>query len=131
MVQPYGPKPYGSVKRELRPQPGSGLPCSPQRDGAVSVRSGLRGVDFFFQAEDGIRDLTVTGVQTCALPIWNAPAPSAEAASAGSQITIDDFVKVDLRVGQVLSAERVKGADKLLHLKVDLEIGRASCRERG
>src|SRR5688572_32526173 len=27
-------------------------------------------VSFFFQAEDGIRDLTVTGVQTCALPIW-------------------------------------------------------------
>src|SRR2546430_8714153 len=31
--------------------------------GAVSL------VVFFFQAEDGIRDLTVTGVQTCALPI--------------------------------------------------------------
>src|SRR5256886_12909217 len=28
------------------------------------------GVLFFFQAEDGIRDLTVTGVQTCALPIF-------------------------------------------------------------
>src|SRR2546430_12049049 len=27
---------------------------------------------FFFQAEDGIRDLTVTGVQTCALPILAA-----------------------------------------------------------
>src|SRR2546430_16886037 len=26
---------------------------------------------FFFQAEDGIRDLTVTGVQTCALPIFS------------------------------------------------------------
>src|SRR2546427_2010832 len=26
---------------------------------------------FFFQAEDGIRDLTVTGVQTCALPIFD------------------------------------------------------------
>src|SRR5256884_4555050 len=25
---------------------------------------------FFFQAEDGIRDVAVTGVQTCALPIW-------------------------------------------------------------
>src|SRR5205823_9818224 len=25
---------------------------------------------FFFQAEDGIRDKLVTGVQTCALPIW-------------------------------------------------------------
>src|SRR2546430_9098868 len=32
----------------------------------MGVPSGL----FFFQAEDGIRDLTVTGVQTCALPIW-------------------------------------------------------------
>src|SRR2546429_8878071 len=35
--------------------------------------SGLRDVatiaDFFFQAEDGIRDVAVTGVQTCALPI--------------------------------------------------------------
>src|SRR5256886_11548559 len=28
---------------------------------------------FFFQAEDGIRDLTVTGVQTCALPISSTP----------------------------------------------------------
>src|SRR5207302_7238941 len=27
---------------------------------------------FFFQAEDGIRDFHVTGVQTCALPIWRA-----------------------------------------------------------
>src|SRR2546430_16464033 len=32
-----------------------------------TARASLR--DFFFQAEDGIRDLTVTGVQTCALPI--------------------------------------------------------------
>src|SRR5688572_30690670 len=30
---------------------------------------------FFFQAEDGIRDLTVTGVQTCALPISMNPTP--------------------------------------------------------
>src|SRR2546426_9791028 len=27
---------------------------------------------FFFQAEDGIRDYKVTGVQTCALPIWRS-----------------------------------------------------------
>src|SRR5206468_9163474 len=33
-------------------------------------------VYFFFQAEDGIRDLIVTGVQTCALPIWS-PASAA------------------------------------------------------
>src|SRR5947209_6251396 len=30
-------------------------------------------VYFFFQAEDGIRDIGVTGVQTCALPIWVLP----------------------------------------------------------
>src|SRR2546430_10488854 len=34
----------------------------------AAERNGLA-VAFFFQAEDGIRDLTVTGVQTCALPI--------------------------------------------------------------
>src|SRR2546427_4293526 len=40
---------------------------------------------FFFQAEDGIRDLTVTGVQTCALPISPVPrdprAPGRESAA--------------------------------------------------
>src|SRR2546430_10285315 len=38
---------------------------------------------FFFQAEDGIRDLTVTGVQTCALPI--------SAASRGLLVLVDGF----------------------------------------
>ncbi len=35
-------------------------------------------------------------------------------------ITIDDFVKVDLRVALVLAAERVEGADKLLKLTIDV-----------
>src|SRR2546430_7561800 len=34
-----------------------------------AYRKAVRAFVFFFQAEDGIRDLTVTGVQTCALPI--------------------------------------------------------------
>src|SRR6266478_6879520 len=38
---------------------------------------------FFFQAEDGIRDLTVTGVQTCALPISRAPRPPLGAGGGG------------------------------------------------
>jgi len=58
----------------------------------------------------------VSAVQAVLMGKAHAPA----AAPASSQITIDDFSKVELRVGQVLSAERVKGADKLLHLKVDL-----------
>jgi len=45
--------------------------------------------------------------------------PSA-ATVASEKITFDDFAKVDLRVGIVLSAEKVKGSDKLLHLKVDI-----------
>ena len=36
------------------------------------------------------------------------------------KISIDDFAKVELRVGQVKVAEKVKGADKLLRLEVDL-----------
>src|SRR2546423_6596698 len=49
-------------------------------DSVDAIRQRFRGTDtidaagavvmlFFFQAEDGIRDLTVTGIQTCALPI--------------------------------------------------------------
>jgi len=49
-----------------------------------------------------------------------ATAPAAAAAALAAQITIDDFSKVDLRVATVLEAERVKGADKLLRLVVDL-----------
>src|SRR3989454_8192467 len=37
---------------------------------------------FFFQAEDGIRDYKVTGVQTCALPIWDV----AEAAQLAADL---------------------------------------------
>ncbi|HYP04964.1 MAG TPA: methionine--tRNA ligase [Bryobacteraceae bacterium] len=47
-------------------------------------------------------------------------APPVNVAPLEPEISIDDFVKVDLRVGLVKSAEPVKGADKLLHLKVDI-----------
>src|SRR5256886_5243738 len=48
---------------------------------------------FFFQAEDGIRDLTVTGVQTCALPISPTPAPTTNecANPPAGTIWCDDF----------------------------------------
>ena len=52
-----------------------------------------------------------------------APPPEGAAKAAaegGAHITIDDFAKVDLRVGIVKSAVAVKGADKLLHLSVDI-----------
>ena len=56
-----------------------------------------------------------------------APASGAFATSAAGssipdtpQIAIDDFVKVDLRVAQIVVAERIPKADKLLRLEVDL-----------
>jgi methionyl-tRNA synthetase len=57
-------------------------------------------------------------------PVVAAPNPSVPAKPAAAipdgKITIDDFAKVELRVAQVKTAERVKGADKLLRLEVDL-----------
>ncbi|MBI2677276.1 MAG: methionine--tRNA ligase [Candidatus Koribacter versatilis] len=53
-------------------------------------------------------------------PAPSAPAPGVPAAASDAKITIDDFVKVEMRVGQVKFAEKVKGADKLLRLEVDI-----------
>src|SRR2546426_5919567 len=57
--------------------PGDDLLCGDDHGDAVEVIRGAQvdGLFFFFQAEDGIRDYKVTGVQTCALPIsfWISP----------------------------------------------------------
>ena len=37
-----------------------------------------------------------------------------------SQISIEDFVKIQMRVGQILEAEKIEGSRKLLKLKVDI-----------
>jgi methionyl-tRNA synthetase len=49
-----------------------------------------------------------------------AAAVAAATASDGNKITIDDFLKVELRVGEVKVAEKVKGADKLLRMEIDI-----------
>ena len=45
---------------------------------------------------------------------------TANATDASPQINIDDFAKIELRVAQILVAERIPKADKLLRLEVDL-----------
>ena len=67
-------------------------------------------------AESGEEDKNST-VENTAVPL---PAGSISEDSPTDKITIDDFAKIDLRVGQILSAERIQGADKLLTLQVDL-----------
>src|SRR2546430_7777976 len=64
--------------------------AAPTVDRALSI-----GCFFFFQAEDGIRYLTVTGVQTCALPIFRA-APSV--IDSGVTLVIDDEANVTIGV---------------------------------
>src|SRR5688572_13594129 len=72
---------------------------------------------FFFQAEDGIRDLTVTGVQTCALPICLT--------MTGTLVTLWPTM---LRTRMDDRAERL--ARQSLPVFLTAQIGRASCRER-
>src|SRR2546430_7913063 len=87
---------------------------------------------FFFQAEDGIRDLTVTGVQTCALPIFAKGA--AKAHEAGPDNVCWDFTYTPLDLTEAAFKEAdVVVKERVLQNRlapVPMEIGRASCRER-
>ncbi|PYX86238.1 MAG: methionine--tRNA ligase [Acidobacteria bacterium] len=56
------------------------------------------------------------GTQSAAPP----PPVTAASTSVDGKISIDDFAKIELRVGQVKLAEKVKGADKLLRLEIDI-----------
>src|SRR5258707_4513292 len=94
--------------------------------GQVRIR-----VFFFFQAEDGIRDIGVTGVQTCALPIfdmmshyYDAELPALVKAGRVSMAVVDEAVRRVLRVKFALGLFDHPFADGAE------EIGRASCRER-
>jgi methionyl-tRNA synthetase len=63
-----------------------------------------------------------TAQATPSVPASPAPQAAAPAAAAGgdSKITIDDFMKVDLRVAKVLTAEKVPNSRKLVKLSIDL-----------
>ena len=72
--------------------------------------------------ENEIRNPGSTPVEPAATPggSTSSSAAAAAPATAGAKITIDDFAKVELRVGVVKSADRIQGADKLLKLMVDI-----------
>src|SRR5256885_7823304 len=87
---------------------------------------------FFFQAEDGIRDYKVTGVQTCALPILELArgqdAPGIllwRKDEACPTCGADRWVKLP-----PLSVEQAETLSLMLKVGLDQKIGRASCRER-
>src|SRR5687767_3567712 len=101
----------------------------------ISSFGGKTSYDFFFQAEDGIRDKLVTGVQTCALPIY-APARARGFGRAGGRARrVGSPHRPPAgrgRSGRALGARRpARTRTAPPAPRADPQIGRASCRERG
>src|SRR5699024_11860377 len=94
---------------------------------------------FFFQAGDGIRDRNVTGVQTCALPIYAHVVSHVVTVSSrlpGRVVEFDlitgDQLTKDAKVAQLYAKpEKLKLKQIEAQIASTQEIGRASCRERG
>src|SRR5699024_11846428 len=94
---------------------------------------------FFFQAEDGIRDRNVTGVQTCALPIYDRFQRSLDRVFQVVEGVSDDQVYNQLvqeanEMAVLLPTVRQLccAAHRMTPSNDDtIQIGRASCRERG
>src|SRR5689334_11307093 len=90
---------------------------------------------FFFQAEDGIRDGTVTGVQTCALPIFPPERGTDYATRVSLSLPRDSWVVAEVtgsdNMFPVLTPTEFPPLDASVIIKaLSVEIGRASCRER-
>src|SRR5256714_3831420 len=102
-----------------------------RRGGGLTIDSEFL---FFFQAEDGIRDKLVTGVQTCALPIsprslsmaWNYASPPTRRLRSHAYVTNAATcvaAATDRTTRTRLAASRANAS-------IGTKIGRASCRER-
>src|SRR5699024_11725121 len=85
---------------------------------------------FFFQAEDGIRDRNVTGVQTCALPISVSRLDVAGRSTdeTGDRVLLTVFAHIDPDQSLLIVEEEVR--ERFRQLRLAHKIGRASCRER-
>src|SRR5207237_7384419 len=92
---------------------------------------------FFFQAEDGIRDSSVTGVQTCALPIFERELVRESVGRAAEDRRVAERVQRGeaAQFAGLSNASGVRAAtSSFLRLRASRyaggKIGRASCRER-
>src|SRR5256885_9779517 len=87
---------------------------------------------FFFQAEDGIRDYKVTGVQTCALPISAPNSRNKERPRCSTNCSLRPFRCTRNFLGKCVGVSlancSISGCNSAL--ATSCEIGRASCRER-
>src|SRR2546430_7023373 len=106
---------------------------------SYTVATALIWSTLFFQAEDAIGDLTVTGVQTCALPILHRAQLARACGPAVDELGVGrgDVELHQVAVGREPAHQRhvvlhrlAGHADDQRHPVGQVEIGRASCRER-
>src|SRR5256885_5784867 len=110
--------------------------CSPSRTYSLSDEIRICNYNricfFFFQAEDGIRDYKVTGVQTCALPISFSSRRERGGMRKACGLTLGILLLAISASGQVQKPSGKTYVLKAAHLfdGKSNEIGRASCRGR-
>lgn len=124
LVTPFMPSVAAEMQRQL------GMPPEAPRDWAAArqwggLQAGWRPLEPkpIFPRIDRKKQAQAAAKPAAPAKVAPAPAPvaaPAPAAPADGTISFDEFMKVELRVAKVLSAERVAGADKLLQLRVDL-----------
>jgi methionyl-tRNA synthetase len=94
---------------------GAVSPVFPRADAKASIEK-MRALE----VEEYARQQAVLGKTVPAAQADSAADAKPAAEASDGRITIDDFLKVDLRVGLVKQAAAVKNSDKLLHLHVDI-----------
>src|SRR2546430_4449481 len=105
--------------------------CKMQNPIQIQIQKPYQDLFFFFQAEDGIRDLTVTGVQTCALPISFTPAAVSRPRSYVFRAALSRIeMQVSCHASPPAENRPIPAVYGDRRKKACEEIGRASCRER-
>lgn len=110
-VHAFGTLPAGTKVRKAEPM----FPRLDTDAEVAYIADAMRGSGAGADAGAGAGKAAPQGEAAATKPAAAGPAPEPK-----SEIGIDDFAKVELRVAQVLAAEPVKGADKLLKLKLEL-----------
>jgi methionyl-tRNA synthetase len=112
---------------EIKPEPSASLQTPALKQAAISVKPPVNPPLAEAKAPTAVALAESAPSATPEKPVVSsvpATAPQESAAPAVVEekqyITIDDFTKVELRVAQILVAERIPKADKLLRLEVDL-----------
>jgi methionyl-tRNA synthetase len=94
---------------------------------ALATRLDPKAVARLLEAETGAAEVTQTAATKTAVATAVPAVPAVETgkpAAGGHSISIDEFLRVDLRVAKVLAADFIAGADKLLKLRLDVgELG--------